>query len=749
MNILLIDDNPEDSAYIKEIITRDSHNGYSLIHTKTINQGIEILKSEKIGIILLALFIADIDDLNGLKKILISFPGIPVFVFTTLGNEDIGTKAVSLGAMDYFVKGEINDNGLMQSIENSAARYPLQINTEYPGDYLTDNLGYLKKIIHYGQKAEVFLDYNVVFKELKGKISDLSIPYIFSLFLVNKKKNQLVLVAHNRPGWKDIDKPISVSDKETIMFEAVLRKKIISKDEFVQSRMETDADKNKKIIQETAQVLCIPLETNLDVLGVLNLYNAIPTGFTPAFLIRLKILIHSIATAIKNDLLNKRLEELLFSDDLTGIYNQRYLIWELDREIKRVKRYHGSLSILVIDIENFKGINDEYGYKNGDYILKKIAILLKKHIRITDLIGRYDSDKFVAVLTETSGSGALSYKERIRESIVQYKIDIEDKPPVRVQLNINSAEYDVKLKDAKEFIDYVMNPGDKKPEGNKTETGVVPAPGSKEEKLVTSLHFVRIFFIEPLELISVVIDTLVKMGFESYQVDEKDKLKLLRILEKDARNVIFICISSQNEIDTWFDYIMKIEQMRDYMIQVGAFVYSRMDQQYGRRFLEKNIALIKFSDLQQNTLAVLKKILFYFEARGRRNYVRVDAVDDSQVFFTIEGERKVIKAKVLNISEQIFTCHFSKTDIHLLIPGRYFLKVLLRLKGIVIHISAKVLASKKDNPLIWIIQIYSALYKNNKVSFTTALNKETKDKLHRYIRFCLKENIKQKLNQVQ
>lgn len=743
MKILLIDDNAEDIAYIRDIIVKSSNKGHLLVNTKTINQGIQILNSGRIGIILLTLFLSDTEDFSGLKEILKLFPGTPVIVFTPLGNEEYGTNAMYLGAQDYLVKGEMKSTGLIQSIRNSLIRHSSQMQTQNISNYLADNLDYLKKVIHYGLQAQVFPDYTIIFKELKATIDDLAIPDIFSLFLFDKKKNQFNLVTHNCTDWKNLDKPLIVSDRESIMFEAFRRKKTIRQDEFLQNRI---TGENHENVFKDNQGLCIPLIQNLEVLGILNLNNHAAPGYSPEFLMKIKMVVHDLATAVKNNLINKGLEELLLSDDLTGLYNRRYLSWELDREIKRVKRYRGSLSLLVMDIINFKKINDEYGYKTGDFILKKIAIQLKKLIRITDLIGRYDGDEFVAVLIETNSKGARILKNRIQKNITEFKIDIEKKPTIQVNLHIENAEYDYKLKDAKEFISYVKNL-DERQENKKVETG--PVPGVKEEKPVPALDIVRVYFIEPLQLISVVIDALVKMGFESYQVDEKDKLKLLKILHKNTRNVIFICISSQNEINTWLGYISKIEQMRKYVIQVGAFVYSRMDPQYGIRFLEKNIALIKFSDLQQDTLAVLKKILIYFEAKGRRGYVRVDTVDDSMAFFTIEGERKVIKARILTISEQIFTCYFTKQDIHYIMAGRYFYKVLLRLKGIVVQISAKAIAPNKLDRFLWIMQICSSLIKNKKISYTKELSKEIKDKLHRYIRFCLKESIKQKLLDVQ
>jgi diguanylate cyclase (GGDEF)-like protein len=511
--------------------------------------------------------------------------------------------------------------------------------------------------------------------------------------------------------------------------------------------------------------LCVPLLRGHEGIGVLNLNSYKGPRYDPGFLIKFKMLLYFLTREIKNYFISRDIEELSLSDELTGLYNRRYLLWELNREIKRVQRYRGTLSILYINIENFKIVNDTYGYKTGDLLLTLISHQLKKLMRTTDFIGRYEGEKFIAMLTETDHKGAAVLHKRIIHRISNKDFDIGGKTPVNIKVKVYNAEYDFKIKNGSEFIEHIKTLAEKEEEQKQTpdspastetrgpgkkeisrEPGTVPQKKDAGERAAPShARNVHVYFIEPLELISVVIDTLVKMGFESYQVDLKDKMKLLQILDKEIRNVIFICISSESDLASWFEYINHIQKLEDDNIQVGIFAYSRINPGYCMKFLERNIAVIKFSDIQADTVSVLKKILIYFEAKGRRGYVRVEACDDSSAFINLDSEHLVIKARIHTISEQFFTCYFEKKDLHHLVQGRYFTKVLLRLKGTVVQISTKILTTKKDDPRYCVMQICSALYKNKRITYTSSLKKETKDKIHRYIRYCLKENLKKRL----
>lgn len=116
-----------------------------------------------------------------------------------------------------------------------------------------------------------------------------------------------------------------------------------------------------------------------------------------------------------------RLEKLAITDYLTGIYNIRYFYHRIIEEFSRSERYSLSISCLMIDVDFFKKINDSYGHKTGDAVLKEFAQLLKKHVRKSDVLARYGGEEFIVMLPQTSADGAKAEAERIRSAIKGHK----------------------------------------------------------------------------------------------------------------------------------------------------------------------------------------------------------------------------------------------------------------------------------------------------------------------------------------
>ncbi len=105
------------------------------------------------------------------------------------------------------------------------------------------------------------------------------------------------------------------------------------------------------------------------------------------------------------------------TDSLTGVFSRRKLEEFLRSEVERCKRYHRPLSVLFIDVDNFKQINDTYGHNKGDEVLKSIAHVIRKETRKTDFVGRFGGEEFLIVLPETELDHAYAVAERIRKSI--------------------------------------------------------------------------------------------------------------------------------------------------------------------------------------------------------------------------------------------------------------------------------------------------------------------------------------------
>jgi two-component system, cell cycle response regulator len=114
---------------------------------------------------------------------------------------------------------------------------------------------------------------------------------------------------------------------------------------------------------------------------------------------------------------NELLLELSNTDHLTGLFNRRFLMEALDREFQRAGRKDGIMSLVIMDIDHFKRINDTYGHLQGDVVLQKMALQMQKELRCYDVAARYGGEEFVALLPDTSVKEAFQVADRIRLSV--------------------------------------------------------------------------------------------------------------------------------------------------------------------------------------------------------------------------------------------------------------------------------------------------------------------------------------------
>jgi diguanylate cyclase (GGDEF)-like protein len=134
-----------------------------------------------------------------------------------------------------------------------------------------------------------------------------------------------------------------------------------------------------------------------------------------------RILLEPAAVALDNAILLKRAEALSVTDDLTNLFNSRYLNIVLRRETKRASRNGRPLSLLFIDLDGFKGVNDTHGHLFGSRALVEAAAVIRGSARETDVVARFGGDEFALVLPDTGGEGAFAVGERIRDRIAEYK----------------------------------------------------------------------------------------------------------------------------------------------------------------------------------------------------------------------------------------------------------------------------------------------------------------------------------------
>jgi hypothetical protein len=256
---------------------------------------------------------------------------------------------------------------------------------------------------------------------------------------------------------------------------------------------------------------------------------------------------------------------------------------------------------------------------------------------------------------------------------------------------------------------------------------------------------VKIYFINPIDLISVVINTLIGMEFESYVINEIDKENLLKILPDNIRNVIFFCIRNKSEVDYWLKYVEKIRQITSSHILAGAFAYDNMEFQVKNNFLSQNVSIIEYESIKKNPVHVLREILTYFEAKGKRSFIRTKTYGIAEAYFYIKGRENPVYAKISDLSAYAFSCSIDNEFKYNFSPGIHFNEILFVLGGIRIRTAAKVLGFDKNHPEVFIMKFCTAKMDGDRIIFEETVNQEIKQKLHDYIRKCLKDEITEKL----
>lgn len=197
-----------------------------------------------------------------------------------------------------------------------------------------------------------------------------------------------------------------------------------------------------------------PLQSDNGMQGALVLYNAEGQSFPDPFPREILLfLAEQAALGFQNACQYQGARELIYSDDLTGLYNHRYLQIALEQEIRRAERYGLEFSLAFIDLDFFKNVNDTHGHLIGSGVLREVGELLRHCVRDADMLFRYGGDEFTALLVETDTRGAKVVAERIRKAIEGHLYDAGQGKTCRVTATVGHATYPIHAKTQQELID--------------------------------------------------------------------------------------------------------------------------------------------------------------------------------------------------------------------------------------------------------------------------------------------------------
>jgi two-component system, cell cycle response regulator len=187
----------------------------------------------------------------------------------------------------------------------------------------------------------------------------------------------------------------------------------------------------------------MPLNARGRIIGVLALGSAPEGSFDLGAVDRLRPLADAAGLALDNVRLLHKTRELSITDEVTPLYNFRFFHQILERELKMVDRYHSTLSLIFLDLDRFKPINDQHGHLRGSRVLREVGFLLRAAVRETDYPVRYGGDEFVVILPQTDGLAATRLGEKLRQLIEDHTFLQEEGIDARLGMSMGVATYPI------------------------------------------------------------------------------------------------------------------------------------------------------------------------------------------------------------------------------------------------------------------------------------------------------------------
>ncbi len=161
------------------------------------------------------------------------------------------------------------------------------------------------------------------------------------------------------------------------------------------------------------------------------------------------ITVHDVTESV---CMERSLSKMTLLDSLTGIYNRRHMDKRLREEFIRHKRYNRLMSIIMIDIDHFKEINDTYGHQFGDKVIKEVSDICSSKMRGGDILARYGGEEFCSILPETDTRGARRLAERLRKKVAKTPVPFDGETPVYVTISLGIAQVTGKIKTTDDLI---------------------------------------------------------------------------------------------------------------------------------------------------------------------------------------------------------------------------------------------------------------------------------------------------------
>lgn len=410
--VLIVDDDLMIKVMFEDIL--HAH-GYKTYHASNGREAVRLVKEHTPEIILMDIVMPEMDGIAACKAIRsITLPIRPSIIMVSNNSDrEAIVEALEKGADDFIIK-PIDGMELI-------ARIHAQSRIKHFYMEICEDKKNLEAILDVVNTVCSTLKTEAVLYTIVKKVAEITGAVRCSIVLIAKGDVGYVLASHESPTIKEIKLDLN---KYPEIREALKNKGPVVVEDISRHPLMTNIKEFVKDF-DNMNVLILPIVLEEEVIGTLFLRTKrFGKGFADKDIKLCQIIAQAACHAIKNARLfeevskeKEAMKTLAITDRLTEVYNHNFFYTRLEEEFNRAVRYGTPISLIMIDIDDFKKINDTYGHRTGDSVLKEIADMIKKLVRKTDMVARYGGEEFAVILPHTNLGGAEEEAERIRAAI--------------------------------------------------------------------------------------------------------------------------------------------------------------------------------------------------------------------------------------------------------------------------------------------------------------------------------------------